>query len=78
VDGDYFGEISLIFRGQRRTATVVAVEVCEVYKLAHQDFNTLFQPHKDLLDKLKSMAMKRLCHNKDEFRNEIIENFVLI
>ncbi|KAJ8967636.1 hypothetical protein NQ314_002755 [Rhamnusium bicolor] len=38
-EGAYFGEISLIIPGQRRIATVMAIEACQIYKLKKKDFN---------------------------------------
>ncbi|KAJ8949066.1 hypothetical protein NQ318_016968 [Aromia moschata] len=46
-DGDYFGEVSLISKGQLRTTTVLAIEVCQVYRLERKMFETcLFQNEK--------------------------------
>lgn len=37
-DGDYFGETALLMKDLKRAATVVAVEITEVYRLDVIDF----------------------------------------
>ncbi|XP_055638702.1 uncharacterized protein LOC129776839 [Toxorhynchites rutilus septentrionalis] len=61
VDGDHFGEISLLKKDQRRTANVVALEVCEIYKLSYADFHKLIEPHSNLLERMQKLADERLA-----------------
>lgn len=60
TDGSHFGEISLLSRGNRRMATVKAVEVCEAYKLSRRDFRKVIEPHHDLLRYLEHIALQRI------------------
>ncbi|KAG5684426.1 hypothetical protein PVAND_013660 [Polypedilum vanderplanki] len=59
-DGSHFGEISLLIRGQKRTATVQALELCEVYKLSYKDFRKVIEPHKNILKRLEDIARERI------------------
>lgn len=59
-DGAYFGEISLIFKQKRRTANIVAIETCEVYKLNRKTFRNCFKSNIKLLKLLEDVAIQRL------------------
>lgn len=59
-DGSYFGEISLLIPEQKRIATVTAIETCEVYKLAYQDFQNVIKPHEEILEVLEQIALQRM------------------
>ncbi|EAT48234.1 AAEL000688-PA, partial [Aedes aegypti] len=61
VDGAHFGEICLLKKDQKRTANVVALEVCEVYKLSFADFQMLIEPHSYLLERMQKLANERLA-----------------
>lgn len=37
-DGAYFGEVALLMKDSKRVATVVAVEITQVYRLDAEDF----------------------------------------
>ncbi|XP_058056794.1 potassium/sodium hyperpolarization-activated cyclic nucleotide-gated channel 1-like [Anopheles bellator] len=80
TDGAYFGEISLIKRDQQRTANVVALEPCELYRLSHEDFQSVIQPHAYLLNRIRKQAEERLAatrRKKDKlFRNKLINTFL--
>lgn len=60
TDGSHFGEICLLIKGQKRTASIVALEVCEVYKLNQKDFRKVVEPHADVLRRLDEIAVERL------------------
>lgn len=60
IDGSHFGEISLLARGNKRIATVKAVEVCETYKLSRRDFRKVIEPHQELLRYLEQIALQRI------------------
>ncbi|EAA15123.4 AGAP008976-PA, partial [Anopheles gambiae str. PEST] len=64
TDGAYFGEISLIRRNQQRTANVVALEACEIYRLSHEDFQNVVKPHAYLLNRIRKQAEQRLAMMK--------------
>ncbi|RZC37588.1 cNMP binding domain containing protein [Asbolus verrucosus] len=59
-DGAYFGEISLMIKDKRRTANIVAIEICEVYKLDRRAFKNCFKGNLELLKMLEDVAIERL------------------
>lgn len=59
-DGAYFGEISLVFKDKRRTANIVAIEICEVYKLDRRAFKNCFKANSSMLAALEDVARERL------------------
>jgi hyperpolarization activated cyclic nucleotide-gated potassium channel 2 len=65
-DGAHFGEISLLLRGHKRVATVITLEISEVYKLNRKDFRRFIEPHAELLQKLEQMAFERIKHLKQQ------------
>lgn len=67
-DGDYFGEIALLTRGARRTATVKAEEVCETYKLSRKDFRKVVEPHPEVLRHFEQIALQRIRNNSRQQR----------
>lgn len=60
ADGSHFGEIALLVKGQKRIASVVALEMCEVYKLSYRDFRKVIEPHSDLLLRMERTALERI------------------
>jgi len=64
-DGDHFGEIGLIFPDQRRTESVVALEVCEVLRLHRRDFKYLFDTTSEFYKNLEKIARTRLKKIKE-------------
>jgi CRP-like cAMP-binding protein len=59
-DGAYFGEISLVFKDKRRTANIIALEICEVYKLDRKIFRNTFKASSQLFNMLEEVANERL------------------
>lgn len=59
-DGAHFGEIALVMRDELRVASVIAVEVCELYKLERMDFVKAIHPYPDLLDNIQRIAADRM------------------
>lgn len=59
-DGDYFGEVSLIYKGKVRTADVVALEICEVYKLNKRAFYSCFGKYPKIMKLLREAANFRI------------------
>uniref|UniRef100_A0A182WGB9 Cyclic nucleotide-binding domain-containing protein n=1 Tax=Anopheles minimus TaxID=112268 RepID=A0A182WGB9_9DIPT len=80
TDGAYFGEISLIKRNQRRTANVIALEACEIYRLSHEDFQNVVKPHAYLLNRIRKQAEQRLAMMKKKkdkmYGKKLIEGFL--
>ena len=56
--GDYFGEVALV-RGEKRNATVRALETCELAKIMTWDFKELMADHPTLAGRLKAVADER-------------------
>ncbi|KAJ8967626.1 hypothetical protein NQ314_002745 [Rhamnusium bicolor] len=62
-DGAYFGEISLILKGETRTATVRAIEETQVYRLNRKDFEKTLLKNKEVLKKIMKHAEKKTKGN---------------
>ncbi|KMR01417.1 potassium sodium hyperpolarization-activated cyclic nucleotide-gated channel 1-like protein [Lasius niger] len=58
-DGAYFGEIALVMPEARRVASVVAIEICELYRLDRADFARTIHPYPMLWEQIKKIAIKR-------------------
>ncbi|XP_026481605.1 potassium channel KAT1-like [Ctenocephalides felis] len=58
-DGDFFGETALVLKGQRRLASVVAIEYCELFRLDAHDFIRIAKESQELTDRLKAVAQDR-------------------
>ncbi|EGI60569.1 Potassium/sodium hyperpolarization-activated cyclic nucleotide-gated channel 4 [Acromyrmex echinatior] len=59
-DGAYFGEIALLVMDRRRVASVVAVEVCEVYRLDRKDFRHCIEVNSELFAEIERIATERI------------------
>jgi CRP-like cAMP-binding protein len=57
--GDHFGEVSLV-TGEKRNATVTALETCELAKIMTWDFDTLVAEHPVLAARIKAIADQRV------------------
>lgn len=73
-DGSYFGEVALLKRDNRRVASVIAIEYCEVYRLSAIDFRNCLLSHIALADKLRMGALDRqdLTSTVDRMRAELV------
>lgn len=58
-DGAYFGEIALVIE-EKRVASVVAVDSCELLELNRMDFQSAVEPYPEYFFRLKKMAQDRL------------------
>jgi CRP-like cAMP-binding protein len=58
-DGSHFGEMALLNPDRMRTASVVALEISEVYRLDRRDFNSIVAQFPDMVDQLKQIAAER-------------------
>lgn len=67
-DGAYFGEIALVMPNELRVASVVAVEICELYRLSRGDFARTIHPYPMLWETIKNIAIER--HEKTMILNE--------
>ncbi|KAL3273779.1 hypothetical protein HHI36_015206 [Cryptolaemus montrouzieri] len=60
-DGAYFGEISLILKNTKRTTDIIAIEVCEVFRLDKKAFRSCFKYDKyGVFEKMQMIAEQRL------------------
>ncbi|XP_045468666.1 potassium/sodium hyperpolarization-activated cyclic nucleotide-gated channel 2-like isoform X1 [Harmonia axyridis] len=59
-DGSHFGEIALVNKAEARIASVVAIEICEVYRFDVKDFVRAIHPYPDLLDSIEKIASDRM------------------
>ncbi|XP_043801019.1 potassium/sodium hyperpolarization-activated cyclic nucleotide-gated channel 1-like [Apis laboriosa] len=58
-DGAHFGEVALIMPNELRVASVVAVEICELYRLNRADFMRTIHPYPMLWERIKKIAIER-------------------
>ena len=65
TSGDFFGEIALLLN-QPRTASVRAVDYCDVYSLSRSAFNEILSRHPEAADHIREIAAAR--QEKDESR----------
>lgn len=56
--GDHFGEVALV-SGERRNATVTALESCRLAKIMTWDFPKLLEEHPTLAERLRASAEQR-------------------
>ncbi|XP_043256106.1 potassium/sodium hyperpolarization-activated cyclic nucleotide-gated channel 1-like [Colletes gigas] len=66
-DGAHFGEVALVMPDEMRVASVVAVEVCELYRLNRADFARTIHPYPMLWERIKQIAIER--HEKTMILN---------
>ncbi|XP_029174384.1 potassium/sodium hyperpolarization-activated cyclic nucleotide-gated channel 2-like [Nylanderia fulva] len=59
-DGAYFGEIALLVADQRRVASVIAIEVCETYRLDRKDFRQCIDVNSELFAEIERIATERV------------------
>ncbi len=56
--GEHFGEVALV-TGERRNATVTALESCRLAKIMTWDFPKLLEEHPTLAERIQTSAEKR-------------------
>lgn len=59
-DGAYFGELALVIEDEHWIASVIAVEICEVYILSRTDFQHIVASYPELFAYLQNVALARL------------------
>ncbi|SCW61352.1 CRP/FNR family transcriptional regulator, anaerobic regulatory protein [Paenibacillus tianmuensis] len=59
-EGDFFGEMSLVQKGLKRSATAETLEACSLYTLMRSDFQQFMERSPKLCLKLMEVAMERL------------------
>lgn len=70
-DGAHFGEVVLVTDNNRRSATVVAIETCELYTLDRHDFIQAIAPYPDVMKRIRRDAFERLNIHTDRTDIEI-------
>ncbi|XP_026327120.1 potassium/sodium hyperpolarization-activated cyclic nucleotide-gated channel 3-like [Hyposmocoma kahamanoa] len=76
-DGDFFGEIALVMKHRFRTASVVAVTNCELFRLERADFESSIACYPTVLEEIKRVATNRMEKTRvmdDHYRSEIRES----
>ncbi len=58
AEGDFFGEIALL-EDQSRTASIRAVDYCDLYRLTRDVFTDVVAIHGDIADKIREKAAQR-------------------
>lgn len=68
-DGAHFGEVALLIKDTFRIASVIAVEVSEIYRLDQKDFVKAINPYPDLMANIQHIAEERMEVSKmlDEY-----------
>jgi voltage-gated potassium channel len=61
-DGDFFGEIAL-FRNQPRSATVRAIDYCDLYRLDREMFDHVLAHYPDIGEQIESQARERYARD---------------
>lgn len=74
-EGSYFGEIALISKDQKRTADVIAIEICQIYRLDRKAFTSCIATHADVYDRIQNLADIRKEQTK--LVEEIHKKFIM-
>ncbi|KAI5634411.1 cyclic nucleotide-binding domain-containing protein [Phthorimaea operculella] len=59
-DGAHFGEVALLMKDHKRIATVIAIEITQVYRLDQSDFQDFIMSYEELYVRIEKMASKRM------------------
>ncbi|XP_015116609.1 potassium/sodium hyperpolarization-activated cyclic nucleotide-gated channel 1 [Diachasma alloeum] len=72
VDGNHFGELSLLHRNYPREVSVIAIETCELLQLHRRTFSRLIIPNSELHRRLTRISEKRLeeIHNSTKISQQ--------
>lgn len=60
TDGSHFGEIAIMTENEKRVASVVAVDPCELFELTRQDFQKTMEAYPEYYLRMKKLAQDRL------------------
>ncbi|MFQ5471042.1 MAG: cyclic nucleotide-gated ion channel [Gammaproteobacteria bacterium] len=64
-EGDFFGEVSLLFK-KKRTGTVMAKTLTELLRLDKKDFDSFLESNHDIRDKITKIAEERIAREPGE------------
>lgn len=69
-DGSYFGEIPVVMNQKKRSSNVIAIEICDVYRLAREDYVKCIQSNSVLAERFLTVAKARFAQiNNVEEKN---------
>ncbi|KAI5640912.1 cyclic nucleotide-binding domain-containing protein [Phthorimaea operculella] len=68
IDGDYFGELSLVSDNEVQTSAVAALTACQVLTLDKIDFRKMMRNHEDLFYELRSLLLQS---HEDQTKNKV-------
>lgn len=60
TDGSHFGEIAILTENEKRVASVVAVDPCELFGLSRNDFQKTMEAYPEYYLRMKKLAQDRL------------------
>lgn len=60
TDGSHFGEIAIMTENEKRVASVVAVDPCELFGLSRNDFQKTMEAYPEYYLRMKKLAQDRL------------------
>ena len=60
VDGDFFGEMAMLAEDSKRSSTVIAIDICEIYCLEYKDFKATVLTNPEANELVKAVANERL------------------
>lgn len=63
-EGSYFGEIALLSSDHKRTADVVAIEICKTYRLPRKIFKECIAVEEHIISNIESLAEERRKHTR--------------
>ncbi|KAL3273777.1 hypothetical protein HHI36_015204, partial [Cryptolaemus montrouzieri] len=69
TDGAYFGEIALLSKETKRTANVIALEICETYRLEKKIFKICLKKNPECMKMIQTVAEMR--HQKTNALEEM-------
>ncbi|XP_072377293.1 potassium/sodium hyperpolarization-activated cyclic nucleotide-gated channel 2-like [Diabrotica undecimpunctata] len=75
-DGAYFGEISLVVKGQKRSASISAVEICHIYRLKKSDFQKTLMKYRQIYQSIintAEMRLKETSHVEETYKKTLFE-----
>ncbi|CAB3256162.1 unnamed protein product [Arctia plantaginis] len=73
-DGAFFGESALLRPGALRTASIVALEITEIYTLGYKEFTQCLQPYPHLKRKMEEITLnKRTALFKQAERHRLLK-----
>lgn len=70
ADGNHFGEIALVMEGEKRVASVIAVDPCELFNLSRKDFHKAIEPYPDLYFRIRKIAQDRIVKTLAELEKQ--------